>query len=156
MFQMQQIDPEEVEDGFVLERESEDPDATGQVHGEPVFQGLPEELEEQVKSFLKIIRKVAPEAGLDDKSRRQELYLASVLRALKEREAQYQTTLEQDDDIITRNNAANRAAMAVFVRRGEKLLLRDAQAWVQAELEKLRASIVDQDGPAPKRQRTRA
>ena len=156
MFQMQHIDPEEIEDGFVLERESEDPDATGQVHGEPVFQGLPEELEEQVKAFLRTIRKLAPETGLDDKSRRQELYLASVLGALKEREAQYQSTLEQDDDIIARNKETNRVAMAVIVRRGEKMVLREAQAWVQAESEKLRASIVDQDGPAPKRQRTRA
>ncbi len=64
---------------------------------------------------------MAPEAGLDDKSRREELYLQSVLGALRDREAQYDTTLEQDEDVIARTRVEGRLAMAVIVRRGEKI-----------------------------------
>ena len=81
------------------------------------------------------------------------MYLQSVLEALRDREAQYDTTLEQDHSILAQTRGEGRLGMAVLVRRGEKQLLRDAQSWTTMKLDKLRAAVTEQEGPATKRQR---
>ncbi|KAH8895506.1 SET domain-containing protein [Thozetella sp. PMI_491] len=149
----QSIDPEDLEDGFVIERQSEDPDATGRVYDKPVFAGLPEELVEQVKAFLKAARKAAPELGLDDKNKREAVYLESVLKSLRDRAAQYATSLEQDEQLLAEGRVEGRARMAVLVRRGEKLLLRDAQSWVQTKIDELQGSRAENGEPSAKRRR---
>jgi len=155
----------EMEEGFVLERTSEEPDSSGQVHGQAVFDGLPEELDEQVKVFLKAVKKVCPAVGeaLGEKDTRNEIYLDCVLRALKEREAEYPTSLEEDERLFAGNDIAGgrRVQMAVWVRMGEKKLLREAQAWVSGKLDELRGKMSStsrtrpaEDGqPSAKRQR---
>jgi N-lysine methyltransferase SETD6 len=149
------MDPDDMEDSFVLERTSADPDASGQVPGYAVFDGLPEELAAQVKAFLMAAAKVDGTGRVadvvSDKSKRQEVYQDSVLKALKDREAQYVTTLEDDQKIQESGETVGRKGLALYVRMGEKALLREAQDWVQKELEKLRA----RDGKPPsKRQKT--
>ncbi|KAK3328640.1 hypothetical protein B0T19DRAFT_450038 [Cercophora scortea] len=143
---------DEVEDSFVLEWASEEPDSTGQQPDTPpVFGGLPEELDEQVRAFLKAVRKVNTLAGeaLEDKHTRKEIYLDSVLRALRDREAEYATPLEEDEQLVASGAVEGRQAMAVWVRKGEKQILRAAQKWVEGVLEELRRS----DGPSAKRRR---
>ncbi len=93
---------------------------------------------------------------MDDKSKREKVSLESTLKALKDREAQYETTLDQDEALVAAKRGEDRAHMAVLVRRGEKRLLREAQSWVQERLDKLHASNERDGGPAPKRQKTRA
>jgi SET domain-containing protein 6 len=162
--QLAQADEEEFEEGFVLERSSEDPDAAGQLHSDAVFSGLPEELGEQFKAFLKAIKKVNGNAELavraqSDRDARKELYLQTVLAALRARERQYPTSMEQDEQIINAAGVPGRQMMAVWVRRGEKQLMREAQSWISRELNELRNKTSsqraqDRDGaPAAKRRR---
>ncbi|KAM7199012.1 ribosomal lysine N-methyltransferase [Rhypophila sp. PSN 637] len=135
----------DLEEAFVLERQSEDPDSTGQLTSEAVFANLPEDLSDQVKYLLKMIRKVGgPEfEKLSDKDIRNEIYLDAVMKALKEREGDYGTTVEEDENILAEadkgNGPSRRVQMAVRVRMGEKRLLREAQKWVGAKLDEVRA-----------------
>ncbi|KAK3309254.1 uncharacterized protein B0T15DRAFT_483668 [Chaetomium strumarium] len=161
--QLAQAD-EEFEEGFVLERSGEDPDSAGQLHSDAVFSGLPDELGEQFKTFLKAIKKVDSNAelavrALSDRDARKELYLQTALAALGARERQYPTSMEEDEQIINAAGVAGRQTMAVWVRRGEKQLMREAQSWISRELDELRNNKTsqrtqDMDGaPAAKRRR---
>lgn len=155
---------EDFEESFVLERSSEDPDSTGQLGSDAVFDRLPDELGEQCKRLLKAVKKVA-NAGvavqaLADRDLRKELYLRSVLGALEARERQYPTSLEYDEQLINTDQLSGRRRMAVWVRRGEKQLLREAQSWIRRELGDSqsgdasdRRSGEGEDGPASKRRR---
>ncbi|EAQ83002.1 hypothetical protein CHGG_10820 [Chaetomium globosum CBS 148.51] len=152
---------EEFEESFVLERSSEDPDSTGQLGSEAVFTGLPDELGEQFKTFLKAMKKVGnvelAVQALSDKDTRKDLYLRTVLRALHAREKQYATSLEEDEQVANAEQLSGRERMALWVRRGEKQVLREAQAWVQREIDEGRAQASartrENDGPAAKRRR---
>ncbi|KAG7288469.1 hypothetical protein NEMBOFW57_004822 [Staphylotrichum longicolle] len=152
---------EDFEESFVLERSGEDPDSTGQLSSEPTFSGLPDELADQFKTFLKAVKKVASielaVQALEDKEMRKDLYLQAVLGALQSRERQYATSLEDDDRILSVGELTGRQRMAVWVRRGEKQLLREAQSWVRQEMNERRNKASDRtggnDGPAAKRRR---
>jgi SET domain-containing protein 6 len=155
---------EEFDESFVLERAGEDPDSAGQLGGDATFDGLPDELAEQYKSFLKAVKKVAnvelAVQALSDKDTRKELYLQSVIGALQTRERQYLTSLEDDEQLIQSGQVMGRQRMAVWVRRGEKQLLREAQSWIRRELGELRSKASsertrahDDDAPAAKRRR---
>ncbi|KAK3938022.1 ribosomal lysine N-methyltransferase [Diplogelasinospora grovesii] len=151
------MDPEDTEDSFVIERVSEDPDSSGVIHGEAQVRDLPEELEEQVKDFLKAVKKVHSQSAeaLSDKNARKEIYLDSVLRALRDREAQYGTTLENDEGLLKSEQPNGRRDMAVWVRRGEKRLLREAQVWVAQQLAELELSTSRPTSSAPTAKRQR-
>ncbi|KAK4239554.1 ribosomal lysine N-methyltransferase [Achaetomium macrosporum] len=154
---------EEFEEGFVLERSSEDPDSTGQLHSDAAFSGLPDELGEQFKTFLKAVKKVNGNAelavqALSDRDARKELYLQTVLATLHARERQYATSLEEDERLMNAAEVTERQRMAVWVRRGEKQLMREAQSWVRRELDELQNKAsqrrqVGDDAPAAKRRR---
>ncbi|KAK3360456.1 hypothetical protein B0T25DRAFT_629544 [Lasiosphaeria hispida] len=130
---------EEPDETFVLERATDEPDATGQITTPATFAGLPEELTDAVKIFLKSVVKAAPAATvvLEDKTVRKTVFLEGVYGALGEREGQYATTLEEDDALLA-NGARGRREMAVWVRRGEKKLLREAREWVAGQLDEAR------------------
>jgi SET domain-containing protein 6 len=152
---------EEFEESFVLERSSDDPDSAGQLVTDAVFAGLPDELGEQFKTFLKAIKKVGnvelAAQALSDKDTRKDLYLQAVLGALQARERQYLTSLEDDERLMNACELTGRQRMALWVRRGEKQLLREAQAWVRREVDELRTKASERvrgdDGPAAKRRR---
>lgn len=152
-----QVDDEEVEDGFVIEWGSEEPDAEGHVDDKLEFHGLPEELAEQVKAFLKVARKFEGSMAykLSDSEARKEVYLRSALRALELRIAEYPTTLEADLELQQTANPSGRKGMALAVRIGEKTLLREAIRWTWAEVAKLNRDVEMADEPAAKRQRKR-
>ncbi|KAK0716119.1 hypothetical protein B0H67DRAFT_582425 [Lasiosphaeris hirsuta] len=152
---------EDADDTFVLERATDDPDATGQIATLATFAGLPEELTDAVKTFLKGVLKAAPRAAafLEDKTARKAVILEGVHGALGEREGQYATTLEEDDALLG-NGARGRKEMAVWVRRGEKNLLREAREWVAGQLDEARRAGLSRgreyeegDGQAAKRRR---
>ncbi|EGO61580.1 hypothetical protein NEUTE1DRAFT_58975 [Neurospora tetrasperma FGSC 2508] len=153
----------EWEDSFVLERQSEDPDSEGQVHGEAEFMGLPEELEEQVKTYLKAVKKVvgtgdrAVAEALGNKTVRKEILLGGVRKALEEREGQYATSLEEDEKVlagIEGGRPTTRKEMAVWVRAGEKRIIREAVAWVKKqEKELIKEKGQEKDEPSAKRRK---
>ncbi|KAK1834902.1 ribosomal lysine N-methyltransferase [Podospora conica] len=160
---------DEVEDSFVLERRVEEPDEEGRVGGEAVLDALPEELTGQVGRLLKAVRKMAPAPpkegkGLEDKGVRKEICLEAVRRALGDVEGGYGTSLEEDEQLLAGKGerGLGRVDMAVWVRRGEKRLLREAKAWVAKELDEVRRERAkgerdntrEQDsGPSTKRRR---
>ena len=154
----------EWEDSFVLERQSEDPDSEGLVHGEAEFVGWPEELEEQVKTYLKAVKKVVgagdravAEALADKKVRVKAILLGAVKSALEEREGQYATSLEEDEKVlagIEGGRPTTRREMAVWVRAGEKRIIREAVAWVKGQEEKLANEKGEsKDEPSAKRRK---
>ncbi|KAK4245517.1 hypothetical protein C7999DRAFT_34078 [Corynascus novoguineensis] len=151
---------DDFEESFVLERLSDDPDSAGQLVGDAVFTGLPDELGDQVKAVLKALKKVAGIDLVSDKNTRKEVYLQAVLGALQARERQYATSLEDDESLMSEGRLTGRQKMGLWVRRGEKQLLREAQAWVRRELDQLLDRAADNsrsredDGPAAKRRRT--
>jgi SET domain-containing protein 6 len=153
---------EEFEESFVLERSSEEPDSTGQLGSDAVFTGLPDELGDQFKTFLKAIKKVANAElaiqALEDKDMRKELYLQVVFGALQARERQYATSLEEDEQLMNAGQLTWWQRMALLVRRGEKQILREAQAWVRREMDQVQNDnsskrMHGDDGPAAKRRR---
>ncbi|KAB5545482.1 hypothetical protein GE09DRAFT_968499 [Coniochaeta sp. 2T2.1] len=152
-----QVDEEEVEDGFVIEWGSEEPDAEGHVDDKLEFHGLPEELADQVKAFLKAGRKFDGSMAykLSESETRKEVYLRSVLRAMELRLAEYPTSLEADLQVQRTENPSGRKGMALAVRIGEKTLLREAIRWTGAEVAKLNRDVEMSDEPSAKRQRKR-
>jgi SET domain-containing protein 6 len=154
---LEKIDDEEIEDGFVLEWGSEEPDSEGRVSGNVEFHGLPDELGEQVKAFLKVLKKEDERMAqsLESSDRRKEVYLRSVLRALEARTAQYPTTLDADLRLQRAERPEGSKGMALAVRIGEKNLLREAAKWITGELAQLDQDVVMTDEPSAKRQRQR-
>ncbi|KAB5531386.1 hypothetical protein GE09DRAFT_1064101 [Coniochaeta sp. 2T2.1] len=152
-----QVDEEEVEDGFVIEWGSEEPDAEGHVDDKLEFHGLPEELADQVKAFLKAGRKFDGSMAykLSESETRKEVYLRSVLRAMELRLAEYPTSLEADLQVQRTGHPSGRKGVALAVRIGEKTLLREAIRWTGAEVAKLNRDVEMSDEPSAKRQRKR-
>ena len=139
------MDADEMEDSFVLDRNLDEADSTGHVSDDTAFRGLPAELEEQAKGFLKIARKSKPDA-IPDSHRRDEIYLAAVRAAIEARLAEYPTSVAQDRALL--GTSSGRQRMAVEVRLGEKMLLHEARDFVTGCLD-----AVDADVPDAKRRR---
>ena len=149
---------EEVEDGFVLERDSGEPDETGQNNHAANFVGFPEELEVQVYQVI------APAVGIDvskgradkaQKARLRTAFLEVMARAIQIRQGQYSTSVDQDDEMLRNAAVQGRLRMAVEIRVGEKHLLQEALAHVNESLEKSRESYEESSDRPAKKQRTR-
>lgn len=126
-----------MEDTFVLERECPEVTPEGTFPAEPAaqFAALPGDLQEQLKEFLKAVRAVEPSL-IPDKRKRDELQGAIVACVLAALEAQYPTTLAQDEQMLANGSGArlgDKERMAVVVRIGEKRLLREAKAFLEAQ-----------------------
>ncbi|KAM3524298.1 hypothetical protein MY4038_007798 [Beauveria bassiana] len=132
-----QLDEDEMEDTFVLERECPDILPTGLFPPSPPahFAGLPGDLQEQLYEFLRAVRAVDAELVPDRRRKRDELQTAIIARALAALEAQYPTTLAQDEQLLASGGPplSDKERMAVVVRVGEKRLLREARAFLEAE-----------------------
>ncbi|EMR71545.1 putative set domain protein [Eutypa lata UCREL1] len=148
-----ELDPEELEDTFVLDRDMDEPDSTGQVHDELKLDKLPEDLEGQISAFLKAVRKVSPET-VPDKPRRNQIMLSVMKRVFELRASQYPTTYVEDFRLLSQHKVTGRQKMAVAVRWGEKVLLKEAADLAKARLDEIDSNI---DGleRAAKKQRTR-
>lgn len=131
-----QLDEDEMEDTFVLERECPEVTPEGTFPSSPAaqFAALPGDLEEQLKEFLRAVRAVDPSL-VPDKRKRDELQAAIMVRVLAALAAQYPTTLAQDEQLLAGGGGAapltDRERMALAVRIGEKRLLREAQAFLE-------------------------
>lgn len=151
------LDEDELEEGFVVERGAEDPDSEGRVGEVEGAAGAPEELVEQLKAVVKAVKKARPEA-VPDKAARDRLVYSVIARALDERTKQYGTTLEQDlkqyeEGSDGADHKVRRQRMALDVRIGEKVLLRQAAESVRAKLAELAKAESDGEKPSAKRRR---
>ncbi|CAJ2506528.1 Uu.00g006580.m01.CDS01 [Anthostomella pinea] len=149
-----ELDPEEVEDAFIVDRDLEEPDSRGEVHDPPAFKHLPEDLREQIHMFLKAVRKARAEL-IPDKRKRDEVTLSAMRRALELRLAAYGTSAADDMKLISGNEISGRHKMAVVVRHGEKVLLQEAINLANEKISQL--ALAGQDGHqhSAKRQRTK-
>ncbi|KAK7752158.1 Ribosomal lysine N-methyltransferase 4 [Diatrype stigma] len=152
--QIGQLDPEEIEDTFVLDRDMDEPDSTGQCHDELKLSKLPEDLEGQISAFLKAVRKVSPET-VPDKQRRNQMVLLVMKRAFELRASQYPTSYVQDFNLLSHEKVTGRQKMAVAVRWGEKVLLKEAIDFAQAKLDEIDSNVEQPEQRAAKKQRTK-
>ncbi|OTB01715.1 hypothetical protein M426DRAFT_323216 [Hypoxylon sp. CI-4A] len=149
-----ELDPEEIEDAFVVERDSGEPDSKGELQDGATVREIPTDLVDQIHTILKVIRKVSPDV-IPDKAVRDEITLRAIHRALELRLAQYPTSQGEDFDLVSGNKVSGRQKMAVVVRWGEKALLQEAITFVHEKLLKVQSKAGQEDEPYAKRQRTR-
>ena len=123
----QRIDEDELEDTFVLERESGEPNSDGTFAGPATLTGMPEDLLDQLKVFLKAIKKVDPES-FPDKRKRDDVMQTILARSLHALESQYPTNTADDERLLQQNGVSQHQRMAIAVRLGEKRLLQEAKA----------------------------
>lgn len=120
---------DEIEDTFVLDRESDEPNPDGTFAGSARFSEIPEDLRDQLKSFLKAIRKADPSC-IVDKRKRDEIQHTVLIKALDALASQYPTTILDDERILSGTDISERRRAAVTVRLGEKQLLQEARIYL--------------------------
>jgi SET domain-containing protein 6 len=150
---MNELEDEEIEDTFVIDRDLDEPDSAGDVHGEIRLTQLPADLIEQINTFLKAVRKASPES-IPDKRKRDEISTAVMLRALQLRLGQYPTMEAQDLGLLSEYKLSGRQKMAVMVRVGEKRLLQEAINLAAENVNAVNGYGVGDSAPSSKRQRT--
>lgn len=151
------IDDEELEESFVLERESGDPDESGVNTTEARFTAFPEEMVEQITAFASEALQIKGNPSSEQKRRLKQMFLQTMAKALPARLKQYGSTIEQDEDLLRQSLVSGRRRMAVDVRIGEKRLLNEAQALVTELLAKYTEpqDSNPQAGPTKKRKTRR-
>ncbi|KAH6620520.1 SET domain-containing protein RMS1 [Boeremia exigua] len=128
-----EIDAEEDSDPFIIERDSGAPNEEGRLVEEAQISEFPE-LEEELKDALKTIRKHKPDIIAD--KRKRDMIVTSVLtHILNEKLAEYPTSVREDQAMLEKPGLANRRRMAIEVRLGEKRLLEEALAFLEARTE---------------------
>ncbi|KOS16992.1 Ribosomal N-lysine methyltransferase 4 [Escovopsis weberi] len=144
----------ELEDVFVLERQYDDPNPDGTFPGPACFTGAPEELDEQLKMFLKAVRKTDASPA-PEKRKREHVQAAVMLRALEDTEAAYATSAMEDEQLLLAGgrDLPARLGMAVAVRLGEKELIREAREYYYAAVDG--DGDVDMDGDEGNHKRAR-
>lgn len=147
-----------LEEGFVIDRDAMDPDSEGRVQDDKAKKvGIPEEMLAQMKEVLKAVKKYHTDAVPDKVARDKAIY-AAIARASEARTKEYSTTLAQDLDlhqkakVSSTNGVLDRKSMALEVRIGEKILLKELSEATQAKLEAL-AEDLDGDKRGAKRRR---
>ncbi|THY12543.1 SET domain-containing protein RMS1 [Aureobasidium pullulans] len=149
------LDEDELEEGFVLERDSGEPDDTG-INAHPAkFVGFPEELEEQVCQVIAPAMGISLDKGPNKVQRRQlkHTFFEIMDAVVPARLSQYGTTVEQDEQLLKNTDLEGRHRMAVSVRLGEKQLLKEAKAFIPAQLEKYKPVQEEEEGRSAKRQK---
>ncbi|KAI1340761.1 SET domain-containing protein [Xylariaceae sp. FL0016] len=150
---MNELDPEEMEDAFVVDRDLDEPSPRGEVQDDATIKHLPEDLRDQINTVLKAVRKLSPEA-IPDKEKRDEIATSTIKRALELRLAEYQTSASDDARILEQDQVSGRNRLAVIVRQGEKVLLQEAINLASEKINQLQPTRDGQDNEhAAKRQK---
>ncbi|KAF5668102.1 hypothetical protein FHETE_5368 [Fusarium heterosporum] len=136
---------EEFEDTFVLERETGEVNSDGTFAGSARFEGMPEDLQEQLKTFLKGVKKAQSDT-IPDKRKRDEIHEAVLAKTLEALAARYPTSISEDESLLRGQNLNQRARMATIVRLGEKKLLQEAINSFSGDVE-----MMDEDSAPAKR-----
>jgi hypothetical protein len=151
LLQLSELDPDELEDAFVIERDSEGPDSTGSFTGPAVMNNMPSDLTSQLKGVVKILQKRDPscDAGKEGRQRIINNTLSNLIETLI---TAYPTSIEDDEALLLDPSISKRSRLAVEIRIGEKKLLMEARATLNAV--QSRPSNGDGDGERPsKKQR---
>lgn len=127
---MNDLEDEEMEDTFVIDRDLAEPESDGTFSGEVRLKQLPTDLEDQIMTLLRAVRKASPET-IPDKRKRDEILSAVMGRLLAARLSEYSTDAQFDLGLLRQTELAGRQKMAVMVRHGEKTLLHEAINLVQ-------------------------
>ncbi|KAJ4251929.1 Ribosomal lysine N-methyltransferase 4 [Fusarium torreyae] len=135
---------EEFEDTFVLERETGEVNSDGTFAGPARFESMPEDLQEQLKTFLKGVKKAHPHA-IPDKRKRDEIHQTVLAKSLEALASRYSTTSSEDELLLKDPGLHQRVRMAVTVRLGEKKLLQEA---IDASSGDVEMTMDDESGPA--------
>jgi hypothetical protein len=151
MSQLNEIEDEEVEDAFVIDRDLDGPSSNGRLVEPPRMKHIPSDLQEQINAFLKAVRKVQPEA-IPDKRRRDEISYAVMQQALQRRLGEFRTSADDDVRRLQDADMPPRRRMALKVRHGEKQLLREALDLVSEKMNTVMAGD-EASEPAAKRQK---
>lgn len=123
--QMEKLDDDEIEDTFVLERTSGDPNPDGTFAAPARVTSVPEDLKEQLKTVIKVLQK-QDAALVPDKRKRDDLVQAVVVSALEAIAAKYPTGVMEDEMLLRQEGLPLRHRMAVEVRVGEKRLIQES------------------------------
>ncbi|KAL2681248.1 hypothetical protein Neosp_008856 [[Neocosmospora] mangrovei] len=142
---------EEFEDTFVLERETGEVNSDGTFSGPARFESMPEDLQEQLKTFLKGVKKAQPEA-IPDKRKRDEIHHAVLAKTLQALASKYPTSTSEDQILLQRQDLSQRTRMAIEVRLGEKKLLQEAIASTSSV--DVEMTVDDESGPAKRAKRS--
>jgi SET domain-containing protein 6 len=119
-----------MEDYFIIERDSGVPDEQGRLTYPAKLREVSQELEEQIKDFLKVAKRV--NASLIPEKRKRDILCDTVIvEALEKKLAQYPTTVLEDVALLKKADLSKRYRMAIEVRLGEKRLLQEAIALVR-------------------------
>ncbi|UPK93417.1 hypothetical protein LCI18_004352 [Fusarium solani-melongenae] len=142
---------EEFEDTFVLERETGEVNSDGTFSGPARFESMPEDLQQQLKTFLKGVKKAQPEA-IPDKRKRDEIHHAVLAKTLQALASKYPTSTSEDQILLQGQNLSQRTRMAIEVRLGEKKLLQEAIASTSSV--DVEMTVDDESGPAKRAKRS--
>ncbi|KAF7552245.1 hypothetical protein G7046_g7478 [Stylonectria norvegica] len=142
---------EDIESTFVLERETSEPSSEGTFTEPAKTAQLPEELQEQLKDALKVMKKWKPDA-IPDKRRRDEIQQTILRTTLEQLVSQYPTTIAKDASLLKKQDLSSRARMAIQVRIGEKKLLAEALSAGAASED---TEMTQDDEPAPSKRAKR-
>ena len=126
------LDEEDLEEYFIIERDSGEPDSEGRLTYPAELREISPELDEQLKAFLKALKKVKPDASAD-KRKRDEICSTAVIQALTTKFGQYPTSVQEDQALLKNGDLSKRYRMAIEVRLGEKELLKEAIALMQGK-----------------------
>jgi SET domain-containing protein 6 len=129
---------EDLEEYFIIERDSGEPDEEGRLSQPAKLRNVSPELEEQVNVFLKALKKSKPDA-IPEKRKREDIYGIIVAMALTTKLAQYPTSIEEDAKLLVKGGLDKRRRMALEVRLGEKRQLQEAIALVKGDRNEKRA-----------------
>ncbi|KAH9863089.1 hypothetical protein IAQ61_009366 [Plenodomus lingam] len=124
-----QLGEDELEDYFVLERDSGEPSDEGRLVQPPQTCEVPTELSEQLKTILKALKKQQPEL-IGSAVRRDEILHAVIGEALNRKLSEYATSVEEDEELLENSSLTKRHRLAIEVRLGEKRLLHEVRASV--------------------------
>jgi N-lysine methyltransferase SETD6 len=148
----------EMDESYVLERESGGPDESGVINSSATFTEFPEELEDQVAPIL------APALGIDIQDRQLDLseqsqlgrtFIEVMSNAIQARLNQYGTTIAADEELLRAAKPGTRYAKALAVRFGEKCLLQEALDFAAHALDGMEHEGGEQpETRATKKQRT--
>ncbi|RDA91816.1 hypothetical protein CP533_2819 [Ophiocordyceps camponoti-saundersi (nom. inval.)] len=117
------IDPEELEDTFVLERESGEPKSDGTLDRPAFVTEFPADLLHQLDALLKSVPR-------PDKRGRDETQTAVLTTVLATIESRYPTSIAEDELLLQRGGLSPRRRIAVQVRLGEKHLIDEAKRFL--------------------------
>ena len=145
------MDPDEIEDTFVLERESCVPDSEGLLKQPPARPSIPLDMEEQLNMFLEALSKASPALGLD-RAKRKDATGTVAYKVFEAKLAQYPTTVEEDRHLLSDKYLSRRQNMALLVRIGEKTLLQEALDALRGETNQS-ATLMEDAGPLKKKAR---